>query len=144
MAIYGIGAFQGQSRDVTQDFISRGIAGTDWPEADAPSIHTLLRHMKLGDVIYIKSFVRNVPELRIKAVGIVTDNRLRNRAGVGRTLSVRWVWRDPENPHRVADPGDPTFNTRSQTLYEEHNPIIARAVLRLLLARLAPKRLTLV
>jgi hypothetical protein len=54
MAIYGIGASYSQE-DVSQEFIRKGLAYVGWSEADAPPLHAVLRHFKVGDVVYIKA-----------------------------------------------------------------------------------------
>ncbi len=138
MAIYGIGAFQDGRIDVAPQFVELSAAGTNWSSEDAPVIHHILRRVIVGDLIYIKAFVPQRSELLIKAVGIVIDDRVRRRSQIGDAVGVRWVWVALDEPSRFtrADADDPTFNTRSQTLYEEHDPRIARRVVELLLSAL--------
>jgi hypothetical protein len=79
MAIFGVGAYYDNKRDVTEDFIQQGIACVGWPEEDAPALYSLLRRVQTGDVIYIKAHPPG-RELIVKAVGIVTDDLVRNYA----------------------------------------------------------------
>lgn len=140
MAIFGIGAFQDSHQDVAQTFLNRGIAGTNWLAKDAPAIHALLRQIKMGDLLYIKAFIiaRGRRELRVKAVGIVTDNTVHHEKETGSYVKVRWIWQNLDNPVRISGISDPTFGIRSQTLYEENHPKIAGRVIDLLLSIISP------
>lgn len=88
MAIYGFGAYY--DRDVSKEFISNGLACLGWSSKKAPSLHKLLKHIKIGDLIYIKS---HPPDkgLTIKAVGIILDDTLSN-TDMGTCLNVEWIW----------------------------------------------------
>ena len=79
MAIYGIGAFYGGGiGNVTESFLLRNSACVGWEESDAPSLYQLIKYIKVGDIIYIKS---KTPQkgLTIKAVGIVFDDQISYR-----------------------------------------------------------------
>lgn len=54
MAIFGLGAYY--QEDVTNEFVSNDIACVGWDRADAPALHKTMAHIKVGDVIYIKSY----------------------------------------------------------------------------------------
>ena len=55
MAIYGIGASYRGTQDVSQDFLNVGLACVGHNEKDAPPLHTILKHFKIGDIVYIKA-----------------------------------------------------------------------------------------
>jgi hypothetical protein len=133
MAIFGIGAqFQ---EDVAEAFLERGCACVGWPEPEAPPAHAILRHLRTGDIIFIKSFAPQVG-LTIKAIGIVTEGSVRtypdiegaDRSGV----PVRWLWRGEERIGKLED----KWPVRSVTIFEEHHPDVQARVLQLLLAEL--------
>ena len=86
MAIFGIGAYY--DRDVSNDFLEQGCACVGWAEGDAPPTHAILRHLRAGDIIFIKSFTPN-DGLTIKAVGLVRE---------GRVPLVRRSWRRSHSP----------------------------------------------
>jgi hypothetical protein len=134
MAIYGIGAYYG--RDVSKKFISKGLACVGWEFEDAPSLHNVLKHIKVGDLIYIKS---QTPKegLFIKAVGIVMDDEVREDDDLGACLKVKYVWEGWEAMGRVID-RDP-YNVRFNTIYEELDPTIQKKVIGLLLTPNYPK-----
>ena len=67
MAIFGIGARY--EVDVSSQFLARKCACVGWAEKDAPPAHGILRHVRTGDIIFIKSFAPQVgltlqPDLR--------------------------------------------------------------------------------
>ena len=89
MAIFGIGAYY--DRDVSSDFLKRGCACVGWAEDVAPPAHAILRHLRAGDVIFIKSFTPN-DGLTIKAVGLVREGRVHSFGKLGDGVPVHWVW----------------------------------------------------
>ncbi len=130
MAIFGLGAFY--DGDVSDSFQSHGVACVGWNYQDAPSLHKLMRHIKVGDIIYLKSYPRT-QGLIIKAIGIVLDDEVIRVQGVGEAcLRVRWVWSGNEVVGMIGD----KYN-RIITLYEETNPAIQQRVLNLLLQNIS-------
>ncbi len=122
MAIYG------DKEDVSPKFISKERACVGWDFKDAPSLHKLLKHIKVGDLIYIKSHPPT-EGLIIKAVGIVVDDKVLKDENLGVCLKVEWVWQGYE----VIGKLDDKYNIRNITLYEEFNPDIQNKVIELLL-----------
>lgn len=130
MAIFGIGALYDRD-DVSGDFIQQGCACVGWSEDDAPPAHAILRQLRAGDIIFIKSFAPQVG-LTIKAVGIVTEGRVRDIPRLGRGVPVRWVWNGEERVGILDD----KWPVRTVTIYEEQHPGVQGRVLDLLLSRL--------
>jgi hypothetical protein len=134
MAIFGFGASYGEDGDVSGDFIKHGVACLGYEPDEAPSLHTLLKHIKTGDVVYLKAYPANLG-LIIKAVGVVVGNEVvEHDAGWG--VSVRWVWTGDERLGQIKD----KYNVRSLTLYEEYNFEIQKKVLGLLLGKKSAKK----
>jgi len=130
MAIYGIGAsYEKQKVDMSEKFVSKELACIGHTYEDAPSLHKLLGQIKIGDLIYIKSWPKNVG-LTIKAVGIVIDNEIKDY-NIGTGLKVKYIWKGREVIGQLKE--DP-YNVRRNTLYEEFNPDIQKKVIQLLLA----------
>ncbi len=130
MAIFGFGATYGDDGDVSGDFIKHGVACIGYAPREAPSLHALLRHIKVGDVVYLKGYPVN-QGLIIKAVGVVMEDGVKKRED-GWGVPVRWVWtRGNKRLGQIKD----KYNVHSFTLYEEYNPEIQKEVLRLLLRR---------
>ena len=59
MAIYGVGATFDEV-DVSQYFIDNNVAGIGWPIKYAPDLHQFIQSLKVGDIIYIKSFAKKL------------------------------------------------------------------------------------
>ena len=125
VAIYGLGAYYHE--DVTSEFLSNGIACVGWDRTDAPALYNMMVHIKVGDIIYIKSHPID-RGLIIKAVGIVTDGEVISTDLGDACLRVTWIWVGNEELGKIPD----KYNVRNNTLYEEHNPTIQRVVVRLL------------
>lgn len=129
MAIFGIGTMYGATNDVSQKFIKKKCAYVGWDEDKAQPLHTILKHIKVGDIIYIKSHPPSIG-LIIKAVGIVTsDNLKEDDPGTG--VPVKWLWTGEERLGQFDD----KYPVRNITLYEEFNRKIQARVIKLLLSR---------
>jgi hypothetical protein len=135
VAIFGVGAFFYGTTDVSEDFLRRGVACVGWPKGDAPALHELLRHVRTGDIVYIKAHPPGRKRLFVKAVGVVTKDTVRNHGDLGRGVRVRWIWRGPKKVFREAK--NERYNVRNNTLYEELSPVIRASVLNLLLERVS-------
>ena len=78
--------------------------------------------IKIGDLIYIKSFVRRNKRLHIKAIGIVTSTEKKVDKAMGSGIGVRWV-KDLTADYVAVDIGEIVRNNVfNNTLYEEYNP----------------------
>jgi hypothetical protein len=133
MAIYAFGASYGGKKDVSGDFVQRGIACVGWSPKDAPTLHTILKHIKTGDVIYIKSHPPSIG-LIIKAVGVAVDTKVRPYSGLGAGIGVRWVWTGKRQLGQIHG----RYPVRNLTLFEEYDYDVQKEIIDLLLG--APKK----
>ena len=124
MAIYGIGAYF--SSDVSNDFIANNLVGTGWSLKDAPELFQFMKSLKVGDIVYIKSFSPASSDLIIKGIGIIKDDVVVTNSIVkcGRNV----IWKNT-NQLRVAKPQERN-NVRANTMYEEFHPEIQDFVMR--------------
>ncbi|MGE7860393.1 hypothetical protein ACQKOA_04920 [Bacillus mobilis] len=131
MAIYGIGAMYGRSVNKKDEFLINDCACIGWEKEDAPALHKMFQKIKVGDFLYIKSFVVNKKELRVKAVGIVIDDTIKNFK-LGQGITVKWLWDSGINP-KIIDITESIYknNVFNNTLYEEHNACIQEEILKL-------------
>lgn len=128
MAIFGIGAHH--ESDVSASFFEDRCACVGWDEDDAPPAHALLRHLRTGDILYLKSFNPTVG-LTIKAVGIVTEGKVRTYDRLSaKGVPVRWVRTGLDV--RVGKLDD-KWPVRGVTIFEEFHPLVQSKVLDLLL-----------
>ena len=128
MAVFGFGSNFGGKNDVSTDFVRQGVACVGWSKKEAPTLHILLKHIKTGDVIYLKSHPPNIG-LIIKAVGVVVGNEVNNYPDLGQGIRVAWVWNGEERLGQIED----KYPVRNLTLYEEHDFLVQTKVLKLLL-----------
>lgn len=128
MAIFGFGATY-NNEDVHEAFVEAGVACVGWTRDEAPPLHNLLRHIKAGDIAYLKSFSPNIG-LTIKAVGVVLEGTAQEYGELGWGVTVRWTWQGEERIGRLED----KYPVRTITLYEEYNPEIQQRVIDLLLS----------
>ncbi len=90
MAVWGIGAYY--DSDKSDDFINNNVACIGWDEKSAPALHKMISSIKMGDIIYIKSYVTQKQQLLIKAIGIVTSTAISNPndSNLGMGVTVKW------------------------------------------------------
>lgn len=129
MAIFGVGAMYGE-QDVSSDFITKEVACVGWDEKESQTLHSVLKHIKTGDIVYIKSHPPHIG-LIIKAVGIVTGQELKRDAHLGTGIAVKWLWTGEERFGRLED----KYPVRNLTLYEEYNYSVQSRVIELLIER---------
>lgn len=132
MAIYGIDACH-DGHDSTGKFLERNIACIGWSEEEAPALHDILRGVKVGDILYIKSF-DPASGLKIKGVGLVVDDTPQDFGGeLGSGIRVKWICSPDHELGKVRDKYSPYGNA----IYEEMNPRVRRLVAILLIKELA-------
>ena len=129
MAIFGIGATH--EEDVSEKFIELGVACIGWPEPQATALHEILKHLKVGDIIYIKSSPIG-KGLRVKAVGIVIDNNVLEVKDLGKGVSVKWIW----SGYNVIGEINDKYNVRNNTIYEEFNKEVQKYILDLMFEKM--------
>jgi len=137
MAIYGIGASY-DNVDVSPKFIKKGLACVGWSGADAQPLHAILKHFKIGDIVYIKAHPPQIG-LIIKAVGIVTSDEIQFDKELQTGIRVKWLWTGEKRLGQFDD----KYPVRNITLYEEFSRPIQSVVLKLLLSGIASKKTTL-
>ena len=134
MAIFGAGAYW--ERDKTRDFVKNNVVVIGWNYNDAPGLHQLLRLMKVGDIVYLKSSPLGKKQLKIKAVGIVLDDEILEQRDLhfitGGSLgrNVGYIWEGNKN---ITLQGDKE-PVKTFTIYEEHHLGIQREILALILS----------
>ena len=130
MAIYGIGASY-DNKDVSSQFIRKRLACVGWNEKQAQPLHAILRHFKIGDIVYIKSHPPSIG-LIIKAIGIVISDKVKIHALLGTCIPVKWLWMGEERLGK----SDDKYPVRNITLYEEFSSKVQTRVLKLLLSKI--------
>ena len=134
MAVWGIGAYfladkpEDIPEDHASDFCKYGVAVLGYTEEQKPDYYDVMKKMKVGDLIYIKTrFMADKP-LKVKAIGIVMNAEilpkdvLKGKKGV----DVHWI------KHCVTDPieieAKPSSNS-VRTIFEEKNDDVIREII---------------
>ena len=131
MTVYGIGAYHGDDRDVSNTFLSEEAACVGWSREEAPALHRILKHIKIGNIIYIKVHTPQIG-LKIKAVGIVTDDTV-SKYSCGYGVKVKWIWTGEVKLGKLEDK---CTNFRTGTLFEEPSADVSTKVINLLMSKL--------
>ena len=132
MAIYGIGASYGRKHDKTEEFINKSCACIGYSMDETPELFMILKSVKVGDIIYIKSRSIQDQKIIIKAVGLVKDNELKNHEDLGTGVEVSWVWKGEKR----IDISGLKNNVYNNTMYEEFTPAIQQELLKVFMRKL--------
>ena len=127
MSVWGIGAYYND--DMSGDFISNGVACLGWSKQDAQPLHSMLSTVKIGDIIYIKSFVKQKKQLIVKAIGIVKSEVCDNPNNVNLGYGVCVKWKENFN-EEIFDITPEMYrnNVFNNSLYEEYNNNIIKTI----------------
>jgi len=92
MAIYGIGCDY-DGKYVGNDFYTKGVACIGYSPEDKPYLYGIIKEVGIGDFIIMKSFFqrRKKQVLRIKGIGIITNNALKRVKGLGHCIQLKWL-----------------------------------------------------
>jgi hypothetical protein len=140
MAVFGIGAYY-DDEDVSSDFVNKECACIGYDKTDASSLYEMLRRIKKGDIIYIKSYNIKTKTVLIKAIGYVIGRNIekfkfpndKDPMGYGRKVLWKNVFEENGDWIRVplADE-DQKNNVYNNTLYEEYSDTVINKILELL------------
>lgn len=134
MAIYGIGCdYDGNY--VGDDFHTKGVACIGYGLEVKPYLYGIMKEIGIGDLVVIKSFFQRAGKqvLRIKGVGIVTDNKLKPVKNLGQCIEVKWLKYDADGLIELEYTKE-EFDAgvqRRTTIYKEYNPEICKKIVQL-------------
>lgn len=130
MAIFGIGAHYGKTDDKSGEFIKKKLAGIGWSSDDSPEHHQFIANLKVGDIIYIKSYSPTSKYIFVLAVGFVRDEIiLDSKSSHGLIQAGRnVVWKITER-FSIPKPKEKN-NVRLNTLYQEFHPKVQAEIIK--------------
>lgn len=143
MAVFGAGAYY--NVDVSKDFINNECFCIGYEKEDASALYEMFRRVKIGDVVYLKSFNRGQKgefgKIFIKAIGFVIGQGIKsfsfsdgNDMGYGR--KVKWIkdFSDRDDWIEIELTSDERVNNvYGNTLYEEYSARIIKEVIDLII-----------
>ncbi len=134
MAVWGIGAYYpGEKVDKAKKYVENGTVIIGYFEKQRPKYYEMLRKIKAGDVIFIKSrFMLNQP-MKVKAIGIAISNHVSIENGMDGRIGVRvkWIKDFTDCPKEIIK--ERTNDGSTRTIYEEKNENVIRCLAGLLL-----------
>ena len=123
-AMWGFGFYFGKNRDSRQEFIDNNYVTVNYSEEEAPEFIEMMKEIKAGDIVYLKSWGIRNNKLHIYAIGIVTSemNTDNNR------ISVKWLI---DNLKTEITPNK-KYRQRVASIYKEYNNDIKKLIFNLL------------
>jgi len=97
----------------------------------APDIHQFFRSLKVGDIVYIKTFHPVPGDTIIKAVGLIADGEIVDKSPsdeIDVSIGRKVLWLSTEE-FVVPPLADWKNNVRQNALYEEFHPVVQKLVL---------------
>ena len=96
-----------------------------------------MREIGVGDLVIIKSFFQRGGKqvLRVKGIGIVTDNKLKKMRNLGQCIDVKWLKYNADGLIELEYTKE-EFDAgvqRRTTIYKEYNPEICKRLVQLLI-----------
>lgn len=142
MAVFGAGAYY--NVDVTKDFIEQECFCIGYEKKDASALYEMLRRVKIGDIVYLKSF--NIGrkggsgKIFIKAIGFVVGQNIESLkfndgSSMGYGRKVKWIkdFSDRDDWIEIElNSQERVNNVYGNTLYEEYSARIIEDVINLL------------
>ncbi len=133
MAIYGIGAHYGKTKDVSGEFKKKNLVGVGYTASEAPELYQFISTLKVGDIIYIKSFAPSSKFIFVLAIGFIKDGEILNsKLSHGLVKAGRNVVWKVKDKFPILKPKERN-NVRLNTLYQEFNPEVQAEIFKKLL-----------
>ncbi len=135
MAIFGIGCdYDGEY--VGDDFYSKGVACIGWPmKYNKDYLFGIMGDICVGDIIVLKSFFQRAGKqvLRIKGIGIVSDNTRARVKNLGNGVKVKWLKYDADGLKDFEFDNDKFDGgvQRRTAIYKELNPLLCKKIVQL-------------
>ena len=128
MAIFGIGA-NFDNRDVLDIFISCSFIGIGWGIEFAPDLYEFIKSLKVGDIVYIKSFSPSSTNIKIKGIGLISNSEILNEETSDGNLKIgrNVLWCCKEKFELEIPKGK--NNVRNNSIYEEFDPEVQTVIL---------------
>ncbi|MEN9303974.1 MAG: hypothetical protein RL264_2403 [Bacteroidota bacterium] len=138
MAIYGAGS-KWDEDEMKVDFIANNNFVIGWDYNHAKDLYDIVSSLKAGDIIYLKANQVGSRNLRVKAIGIVTqsfvhtliENSLTRELITNWnsfTINVRWIVRN-EFQIQIPESEGKLTNVRAATFYEENLPLVQSRII---------------
>ncbi len=129
MAIWGFGYKYGGVEDKLEEFVKKQVACSGWGK-DNEYFCELLNQVKIGDIVFLKTYDKGSYLLKVRAIGIVTGKGLKNDETLGVCIQVKYI-KIYDKPLEIKV-NDSVLH-RGATLYEELSSEVCRKIINELL-----------
>lgn len=113
ISVWGFGFYFGKNRDSKEEFIEQNYVTINYSEDEAPEFIEMMREIKVGDIVYLKSCGIRNNTLHICAVGVVTSEMNTDN----HRISVSWLI---DNINKEVAPNK-KYRQRVASIYKEYN-----------------------
>jgi len=138
MAIFGAGS-NWSGKEMKDIFFDEGKFTLGWNDNNAKDLYNLIGTLKIGDIIYLKSNAPGSRKIRVKGIGIVTENFIdclmngkycETNVNDWESLFVKVKWKVKEE-FIITIPKDEgkLTNIRAASFYEEFSPNVQRIII---------------
>lgn len=137
MKFYGVGVKLGATTEnpinILDECIERDIWYMGFKEGEKENYEDIISHIKVGDIIFAKSLHQATKEqMKIKAVGFVTDKMIPDEFRVNQCIAVYWFKRfEPYVNLKYMGINFITGINRRNTIFEETDDRIIKQIIRL-------------
>lgn len=133
MAVWGIGSCFEERKEQLDNFINGEFVCLGWRREEKPEYFKMLEEIKLGDIIYVKSYFIPTEPMTVKAICVVTETLRNSNSHNGyeqcdNEIGVKWL---STNLNKKI-PIDSMFKERKSSIFKESNSAIIRDILSLL------------
>lgn len=140
MAIYGVGSKWEDNTEMKNEFFKKNKFIVGWDESNARDLYSFVCSLKAGDILYLKSNQPGSKTLKVKGIGIVTENLFQSllseniknvqdiKTWKSLFINVKWVIRDDFEINIPEKEGKLT-NIRAATCYEEFLPFVQKKII---------------
>lgn len=134
MAIWGVGAKFGSWDNKLDSFVKESFWCTGFKEQEKPEVYEMIKSIKIGDVVYVKSLALNSNIMNVRGIGIVTESfkNLNSHKGFescGNEIGVKWLIAESKQPLFQEKITDKYINERKTTIFKEYNRDIIKRII---------------
>lgn len=129
MAIWGMGSHFGGSENQIDSFLNENFVCLGYTKKTAPDLIDMMKEIKIGDIIFIKSFKIGSNLMHINAIGIVTEefkcsNSHKGYENCDNEIGVKWFVKEKLETVLVDD----KYKQRKTSLFLEYNKDVQKII----------------
>lgn len=90
--IYGLSSKQASFPDLRDYFFKHNVIGTPFKEEEAVDIHYLFTHIRVSDLVYLKSHnLYNNDIIKVKGIGLILNNKIFQIGTLTVAREILWI-----------------------------------------------------